>query len=80
MAVYRPPQKCISCGEVLKPVYRDQSKIPVMQRLIGDTFVGYAPHKCDPLKVIKLKFTPEMKKLIKAFNESLGKKKQSQKG
>lgn len=45
MARYRPPEYCIVCGKQLKAQYLDQSNIPVLQRIIGDTFMGYK--KCD---------------------------------
>jgi hypothetical protein len=53
MARYRPTPKCPYCGaEIARAVYKDQSKIPLMQRLIGDTFIrwDYIKHNCKSKK------------------------------
>ncbi len=49
MAIQRTVPKCPYCGDVIaKGVYRDQSNIPFMQRLIGDSFIrwDYIKHSC----------------------------------
>jgi hypothetical protein len=48
MARYRPPEYCCICGKQLIAIYKDQSHIPLMQRVIGDTFMGYK--ECDHKK------------------------------
>lgn len=45
--------RCIYCGEIIaKEKHRDQSHIPINQRVIGDTFEGwdYIDHDCKPTK------------------------------
>jgi len=49
MARDRPVPRCPNCGKkIAKPVYLDQSKTPIMKRLIGDTFIrwDYIKHVC----------------------------------
>ena len=56
MARYRPPEYCFFCKEPLKAQYLNQDNIPMMQRLIGDTFLGYKDCDCrnPQAKVIKM--------------------------
>lgn len=46
MAVYREPQYCPFCGELIKEIHDKQEGVPMMMRKIGDNFLGYAPHRC----------------------------------
>lgn len=49
MAKYRPTPVCPYCGKpVAKAIYKDQSKIPQIFRIIGDTFLRWEPikHSC----------------------------------
>lgn len=50
MAVIRPPHFCPTCGGQIYERHLDQSNVPLCQRLIGDTFIGwdYEGHVCDP--------------------------------
>lgn len=48
MALWRPPEYCYKCGKQLEAKYLDQSDTPIMQRIIGDTFLGYK--ECDCIK------------------------------
>lgn len=41
MAVARTAPKCPKCGESYGGIYRDQSNVPIMHRLIGDTFIRW---------------------------------------
>lgn len=41
MAIARRAPKCKKCGESYRGIYRDQSNIPIMHRLIGDTFIRW---------------------------------------
>ena len=53
MAVYRPTPTCPYCGKIIaKGVYKNQSKIPSMLRVIGDTFIrwDYIEHTCEGKK------------------------------
>lgn len=49
MALYRPTPTCPHCGEPThKAIYRDQSHLPPMLQIIGDTFEGWESleHTC----------------------------------
>ena len=48
MAIARRHPKCPKCGGQINGIYKDQSNIPIMHRIIGDTFLGwdYAGHVC----------------------------------
>jgi hypothetical protein len=49
MAIYRKQPTCPYCGKVIaKGVYKDQSHLPFMMRVIGDTFLRweYKKHNC----------------------------------
>jgi hypothetical protein len=49
MAVYRKTPACPYCGKIIaKAVYKNQSHIPFMFRVIGDTFIrwDYIKHNC----------------------------------
>lgn len=86
MAVARNPIFCPFCGVLEEEEYQDQSNLPFHMQLIGDTFIGYKPHKCDKnSKAYKehLKFydTPagkkmaeELKAAVKKLNKDLKKK------
>lgn len=52
MAVYREAPICPKCKEPYKGLYRDESKLPVQMRLIGDTFIRWdiEGHVCKPKK------------------------------
>lgn len=50
MALYRPPNHCPFCGELIKERHLDQSGIPFMFQKIGDNFLGYEHHTCDEEK------------------------------
>jgi hypothetical protein len=77
MAIFRPTPKCPYCGEVIaKAVYIDQSKIPSMMRLIGDTFIrwDYITHTCEGTKKAEAenkKWREDHKYLLDAFNKEL---------
>lgn len=56
MAVSRQIPKCIFCGkEIAKGVYKDESHLPLIQRTIGDTFIGWelVEHDCIKTKLDK---------------------------
>ena len=57
MAVCRPTEYCPWCNEPLKARYLDQSNIPFMHQIIGDTFLGYQECNCKnpEAKVIQMK-------------------------
>ena len=48
MAVARTAPKCPKCGQDIGAIYRDQSNVPIMHRLIGDTFIrwDFEGHVC----------------------------------
>lgn len=47
MAVYRQTPTCNYCGKsIAKAIYRDQSHLPTMLRVIGDTFIRWDYKKC----------------------------------
>lgn len=41
MAVARTAPKCPKCGQSYGGIYQDQSNVPIMHRLIGDTFIRW---------------------------------------
>jgi hypothetical protein len=41
MAIARRPPTCPKCGEPYRGIYKDQSNVPMMHRLIGDTFIRW---------------------------------------
>jgi hypothetical protein len=49
MAIIRQSPKCIKCDGIINAIYLDQSNIPELQRIIGDTFLkwDYEGHKCE---------------------------------
>jgi len=47
MALYRQPPKCIHCGATAEGVYQDQSHLPDMLKIIGDTFMYWKPLPCN---------------------------------
>jgi hypothetical protein len=51
---YRTQPICPKCGERIKGIYRDESKIPDMFKTIGDTFIrwDWEGHKCSLLRRI----------------------------
>lgn len=85
MAIFRQSPKCLKCGDPIDGKYTDQSKIPPMQQLIGDTFEGwdYEGHVCNqnpkPIDIFDFsKMTKEEKKRFnkaaKGLEKLLGKK------
>lgn len=48
MALYRKSPTCPECGETIRGRYLHQSNVPMMHRIIGDTFQGWdwKGHKC----------------------------------
>lgn len=48
MAIARRPPTCPKCGETIKGIFKDQSNVPIMHRLIGDTFIrwNWEGHMC----------------------------------
>lgn len=46
MARHRPPEYCHHCGKQLESIYLNQDNVPMMQRVIGDTFRGYKRCEC----------------------------------
>ena len=73
MARYRPTPTCPFCGVVIaKGIYKDQSKIPFMQRIIGDTFIRweYIKHTCKG----KEEFDKKMEEDADRFIEEAKKK------
>ena len=86
MAVARTSPKCLHCGKpIAEEVHMDQSKIPVFQRLIGDTFIKwkYKYCNCKGAKKARKEFEKNMKKwhdehpfdLEQAFKDKQSKKK-----
>jgi len=52
MVLFQPARYCRHCGEQLEEIHTNFKTI-----LVGDTFLGYKPHKCkDPLEQIVNKF------------------------
>lgn len=49
MAIRRESPKCPKCGVVIDAIYLDQSDLPEIQRVIGDTFLkwDWENHKCE---------------------------------
>lgn len=41
MAVHRQSQPCFVCGEIMMEIHLDQSHVPPLQQLIGDTFIKH---------------------------------------
>jgi len=41
MAIHRVAPECAHCGKIMIGKYRDQSKIPMSMRIIGDVFEGW---------------------------------------
>lgn len=73
MAIARQAPKCPHCGEVIaKAIYRDQSNVPMMMRLIGDTFIGwkYFEHSCPGKEVFDKKMKEEFDKSIQEMKDS----------
>ncbi len=59
MALRRIVPTCYHCGEeIAKAVYKDQSKIPSLMRVIGDNFLrwDYISHKCKKYESTKSKY------------------------
>lgn len=52
MALYRENPKCTKCGGIINGIYKDQNHLPLEQRIIGDTFLGWdwGGHKCEKSK------------------------------
>jgi hypothetical protein len=76
MARYRPTPTCPYCGVVIaKGIYRDQSKIPFMQRVIGDTFIrwDYIKHSCKGKKEADKKMKEEVDKAWDKIKKGGGK-------
>lgn len=46
MALYRPPNKCPFCGEIIKEIHDKQEGVPWMMQRIGDNFLRYEDHVC----------------------------------
>jgi len=55
MAVVRANPKCPKCNGVIHAIYKDQSDLPLIQQIIGDTFIkwDWEGHKCITLKTEK---------------------------
>lgn len=56
MAIIRRTPTCHLCGaKIAKAVYKDQSKLPLQLRVIGDTFIRweYIKHDCKKYKAGK---------------------------
>lgn len=67
MAVARPTPTCPYCGKIIaKGVYKNQSGIPFMLRVIGDTFLrwDYIKHTCKGKREADKKMKAEIKKSI----------------
>jgi hypothetical protein len=45
MAIARQPYYCYLCGELIESLHADRGK-----HFVGDTFIGYKEHHCDPKK------------------------------
>lgn len=41
MAIARTAPKCPKCKQPYSGIYRDQSKLPIMHRMVGDTFIRW---------------------------------------
>lgn len=50
MAICREPNYCFLCGELIKEIHDTQEGIPFMFQRIGDNFLRYEDHVCDPKK------------------------------
>lgn len=50
MAVLREPNYCPFCGELIKEIHDKQEGVPWMFQRIGDNFLRYEDHVCDPEK------------------------------
>ena len=50
MALFRTPPTCLICGKpTAEAIYEDQSHIPEISRVVGDSFIGWKPidHVCN---------------------------------
>lgn len=47
MAIYREPNYCPFCGELIKERHDKQEGVPWMMQKIGDNFLGYEEHHCS---------------------------------
>lgn len=50
MAIFREPNICPFCGEEIMAIYDKQEGVPFMFQRIGDNFLRYEDHVCDPKK------------------------------
>jgi hypothetical protein len=52
MAVIRANPKCPKCNGIIHAIYKDQSDLPSIQQIIGDTFIkwDWENHKCITMK------------------------------
>lgn len=46
MALYRPPNICPFCKQVIQEVHDKQEGVPWMMQRIGDNFLRYEDHVC----------------------------------
>ena len=56
MAIHRTTPKCAHCGKLMIGKYRDQSKIPMSMRIIGDVFEGWEHDgECKSMEALSLR-------------------------
>ena len=72
MAICRPPNICPFCGELIKEIHDRQEGVPFMLRNIGDNFLRYEDHVCNPKTKIQFEQSPEQKELIENWYKELG--------
>lgn len=70
MAICRPPNICPICGERIKEIHDLQEGIPFMMKNIGDNFIGYENHVCDPDKKKEWPMSEETKEAIDEWQKS----------
>jgi hypothetical protein len=74
MAVFRESPKCFKCGEPIRAIFDDQKDIPMMARLIGDTFIkwDYEGHNVMCKGTFNLLPMPDESEEFKKFQQNIG--------
>ena len=73
MAIMRTAPTCAHCGAVIATaIYQDQSDIPPIMRIIGDTFIrwDYIYHECEAGKKFAEQIRKQCPTLSEKFNPS----------
>lgn len=46
--LFRQPRYCTFCGEEYEEIHKYHTTL-LMNRFVGDTFLGYKPHECGSI-------------------------------